>query len=126
MLSKEKNQDQKKMFSTLKDPLNQQYPLLKSSNKIDNQSFEDSFKTLYPKQKGRPSKYIHLIYGLLILKHLKNISYESVVEQWNINTYYQYFVRSNCFYSKIFLQFYRINPFHKTYWRIWNKTYPHS
>ncbi len=29
--------------------------------------------------------------GLLILKHLRNLSDESLVEQWSENTYYQYF-----------------------------------
>ena len=29
--------------------------------------------------------------GLLILKHLRNISDETVVEQWSENAYYQYF-----------------------------------
>ena len=29
--------------------------------------------------------------GLLILKHLRNFSDESVVEQWSENAYYQYF-----------------------------------
>lgn len=29
--------------------------------------------------------------GLLILKHLRNLSDESVVEQWSENAYYQYF-----------------------------------
>ena len=29
--------------------------------------------------------------GLLILKHLRNVSDESIVEQWSENVYYQYF-----------------------------------
>ena len=29
--------------------------------------------------------------SLLILKHLRNLSYESVVQQWAENSYYQYF-----------------------------------
>ena len=29
--------------------------------------------------------------GLLILKHLRNLSDESVVEQWSENAYFQYF-----------------------------------
>ncbi len=31
------------------------------------------------------------MYDLLILKHLRNLSDESVVEQWSENAYYQYF-----------------------------------
>ena len=29
--------------------------------------------------------------GLLMLKHIRNVSDESVVEQWSENMYYQYF-----------------------------------
>lgn len=29
--------------------------------------------------------------GLLIMKHVRNVSCESVVEQWQENIYYQYF-----------------------------------
>ncbi len=35
--------------------------------------------------------------GLLILKHLRNISDESVVVQWSENSYYQYFCGETVF-----------------------------
>lgn len=100
MLSKEKNRDQKFLFSTLEDLLDQHHPLFKLANKIDWQSLEDSFKVLYSKAKGRPSKSIRLMCGLLILKHLRNISDESVVEQWSENAYYQYFCGAVVFTPK--------------------------
>ena len=37
--------------------------------------------------------------GLLILKHLRNVSDESVVEQWSENLYYQYFCGQQEFVS---------------------------
>ena len=40
---------------------------------------------------GSVLKPIRLMCGLLILKHLRNLSDESVVEQWSENAYYQYF-----------------------------------
>lgn len=40
---------------------------------------------------GRPGKPIRLMCGMLILKHLRNLSDESLVEQWSENAYYQYF-----------------------------------
>ncbi|WP_219724979.1 transposase, partial [Fischerella thermalis] len=40
---------------------------------------------------GAPSKPIRLMVGLLILKHLYNLSDERVVEAWVENPYYQYF-----------------------------------
>lgn len=40
---------------------------------------------------GRRAKPIRLMCGLLILKHVRNLSDESVEEQWSENAYYQYF-----------------------------------
>ena len=59
--------------------------------------FEDSFSRLYCLDNGRPAKPIRLMVGLLILKHLRNISDESVVEQWSENNYYQYFCGEHVF-----------------------------
>ena len=46
---------------------------------------------MYCQDNGRPGKPIRLMCGLLILKHLRNLSDESLVEQWSENAYYQYF-----------------------------------
>ncbi|MBK8328624.1 MAG: transposase [Bacteroidetes bacterium] len=50
---------------------------------------------------GKPAKPIRLMVSLLILKQLRNLSDESIVEQWSENVYYQYFsgelyLRLNC------------------------------
>jgi hypothetical protein len=37
--------------------------------------------------------------GLLILKHLRNVSDEGIVEQWRENVYYQYFCGMEEFHS---------------------------
>lgn len=79
------------LFSDLADMLNQQHPLYKLANKINWQLFEDNFTPLYCMDNARPAKPIRLMCGLLILKHLRNVSDESVVEQWSENAYYQYF-----------------------------------
>lgn len=79
------------LFCSLADLLNQQHPLYKLSNKIHWSVFEESFTPLYCLDNGRPAKPIRLMCGLLILKHLRNISDESVVEQWSENAYFQYF-----------------------------------
>lgn len=71
--------------------LNQRHPIYILSNKVDWQLFDESFKELYCENNGRPAKPIRLMVGLLILKHLRNVSDESVVEQWSENVYYQYF-----------------------------------
>jgi len=61
------------------------------SNKVHWQLFENEFSPLYCEDNGRPAKSIRLMVGLLILKHIRNISDESIVEQWAENLYYQYF-----------------------------------
>lgn len=68
-----------------------QHPLYQLADKIDWQRFETSFSPLYCADNGRPAKPISLMCGLLILKHVRNLSDESVVEQWSENAYFQYF-----------------------------------
>ena len=79
------------LFSSLSDMLNQSHPLYRLADKIDWGKFERAFQPLYCQDNGRPGKPIHLMCGLLILKHLRNLSDESLVEQWSENAYYQYF-----------------------------------
>ena len=71
--------------------LNQKHPLFILADQIMWDVFEAEFSVLYCADNGRPAKPIRLMVGLLILKHLRNISDESVVEQWSENAYYQYF-----------------------------------
>lgn len=79
------------LFSSLADQLNQRHPLYLLSDKIDWNRFEESFSPLYSPDMGREAKPIRLMCGLLIQKHLRNLSDESVVEQWSENAYFQYF-----------------------------------
>ena len=79
------------LFSSLSDMLNQSHPFYKLAEKIDWAKFDTAFKPLYCPNNGRPAKPIRLMCGLLILKHLRNLSDESVVKQWSENAYYQYF-----------------------------------
>lgn len=82
---------QPSLFSSLADQLNPKHPLYQLADKIDWQRFEASFSPLYSADNGRPAKPIRLMCGLLILKHVRNLSDESVVKQWSENAYYQYF-----------------------------------
>ena len=79
------------MFSSLEDMLSHEHPLFQLSNKINWESFENAFSPLYCSTNGRPAHPIRLMCGLLILKHLRNVSDEMVVFQWSENAYYQYF-----------------------------------
>ena len=83
--------DQSSLFSSFEDQLNHNHPIYKLSHLIDWQIFEREFTPLYSSKPSRPAKPIRLMVGLLILKHVRNISDESVVEQWAENSYYQYF-----------------------------------
>ena len=80
-----KSHNASSLFSSLSDMLNQSHPLYKLAK------FDKAFLPLYCPNNGRPGKPIRLMCGLLILKYLRNLSDESVVEQWSENAYYQYF-----------------------------------
>ena len=79
------------LFSSLEDMLNHNHPLYKLANKVNWRRFEEAFSPLYCRTNGRPAHPIRLMCGLLILKHLRNVSDGSVVLQWSENAYYQYF-----------------------------------
>jgi transposase, IS5 family len=79
------------LFTGLADQLNQKHPLYQLSHKIDWSVFENAFKIYYSETMGKPSKPIRLMVSLLILKYVRNLSDENLVEQWSENIYYQYF-----------------------------------
>jgi len=99
MISKVKPIIQKSFSFSLTDTLDHRHPLFILAHKIAWSVFEDEFTKLYCSDNGRPAKPIRLMVGLLILKHLRNISDESVVEQWSENVYYQYFCGMEMFDS---------------------------
>lgn len=90
MLSKNRSTSQLGFYSTFEEQLSHAHPLYILANKIKWEIFEEAFAKLYSDE-GRPAKPIRLMVSLLILKHIRNISDESVVEQWAENCYYQYF-----------------------------------
>lgn len=100
MLPKVKPTNQLGFYSTLEEQLNHQHPLYKLSNHINWIVFDEAFKKHYSPSQGRPGKSIRLMVSLLILKQLRNLSDESVVEQWSENAYYQYFSGEPLFSSK--------------------------
>jgi len=82
---------QSTLFSRLEEQLDRKHPLYILSDKVRWDVFETEFSRHYHAKKDRPCKSIRLMVGLLILKHLRNLSDESVVLQWTENAYYQYF-----------------------------------
>ena len=91
MISKIKYSAQKSISFGFSDSLNTNHPLYILTHKIAWDTFDTNFSKHYCQDNGRPAKPIRLMVGLLILKHLRNLSDESVVEQWSENVYYQYF-----------------------------------
>ena len=71
--------------------LDSKHQLFKLANMVDWSLFENSFAPLFCRDNGRPPKPIRLMVGLLMLKHLRNVSDEQVVAQFTENAYYQYF-----------------------------------
>lgn len=89
MHPKQALQSQLSFYSTFEEQLSHRHPLYILANRVDWAIFETSFAGLYSDE-GRPAKPIRLMVSLLILKHVRNLSDESVVEQWFENIYYQY------------------------------------
>ena len=91
MYKKPARTNQQSVFFTLEDQLNAKHSPYILANMINWEMFEDRFKVLYSQDNGCPCVPIRRMAGLLILKHLRNMSDESVVGQWQENVYYQYF-----------------------------------
>jgi transposase, IS5 family len=90
MLTKPASPSQLSFYSTFEEQLSHSHPLYILANQIQWSIFEEAFAKLYSEE-GRPAKPIRLMVSLLMLKHVRNLSDESVVEQWFENIYYQYF-----------------------------------
>lgn len=90
MLRKSNTRSQLGFYSTFEEQLSHTHPLYILANNIQWQLFEESFRKHYSETMGAPAKPIRLMVALQILKHVRNLSDESVVEQWSENAYYQY------------------------------------
>jgi IS5 family transposase len=101
MLSPTEVHEQMSFNSTFEEQLNHKHPLYVLAKKIDGQVFEEAFSKYYRKDFRRPAKPIRLMVSLLILKHVRNLSDESVVEQWSENAYYQYFSGKGSFIAAV-------------------------
>lgn len=100
MLAKQKNTAQMGFYSTFEEQLNHSHPLYTLSAVIRWKVFEEAFSKHYSLTHGKPAKPIRLMVSLLILKQLRNLSDESVVEQWAENSYYQFCSGEDHFCSK--------------------------
>lgn len=94
MLSKLSPKTQLGFYSTFEEQLSHSHPLYVLANKINWKIFEEAFSKLYSDE-GRPAKPIRLMVSLLMLKHIRNLSDESVAEQWFENIYYHISAEKN-------------------------------
>ena len=101
MLAKPKSTSQLGFYATFEDQLNRSHPLYQLADKIHWSVFDQAFAKHYSLTHGKPAKPISLMVSLLILKQLRNLSDESVVEHWSENSYYQYFSGEQSFCSKL-------------------------
>ena len=99
MITKPKNAAQLGFYSTFEEQLNRRHPLYILAKQVRWQDFEDAFAKHYSLTMGATAKPIRLMVSLLILKQVRNLSDETVVEQWSENSYYQYFSGQDCFCS---------------------------
>jgi transposase, IS5 family len=81
----------------LKEQLNLEHPLVKLSQAIDWNAFEQEFGKQLSREGGRPTLATRLMVGLHYLKALYDESDESVVAKWVENPYWQYFCAEETF-----------------------------
>jgi len=91
-----KNTQPNLFHNQLRDMLDSNDPLIALADTINWEQFDESFEKYYS-DNGRPAKPIRLMVGILILKQLKDLSDEEMIEQWKQNPYYQYFCGFNEF-----------------------------
>ncbi len=101
MLNTKKHSPQIGLFHGLADQLDQKHPLYQLAHALDWNVFENAFKEHYSEKMGAPAKPIRLMVSLLILKYVRNLSDENLVEQWAENCYYQYLSGEQHFQSNI-------------------------
>ena len=100
MVGKQDKTPQINFFDTpLKRFINLEHELCILSGQIDWGSIEKELSGYYSKM-GRPSIPLRKITGLLLLKHIYNLSDEAVVDRWIENPYWQYFCGETFFQTE--------------------------
>jgi IS5 family transposase len=85
------------LMATLSDQLDHTNGLYRLAQTINWTYFDNEFSKHYSSDFGRPALPIRLMVSLLILKNIRNLSDESVVEQWSENCYFQFFSGATIF-----------------------------
>lgn len=80
----------------LTDMIDEKHELIRPGQAIDWQFVEERIGTRYA-HKGRPGANIRLMLGLHILKHMRDLCDEAVLEAWLENPYFQAFTGEQFF-----------------------------
>lgn len=100
MVGKQDEAPQLSIFDTpLERFINLEHELCILSKQIDWDSIEKEFSVYYS-ETGRPSVPIRRMVGLLLLKHIYNLSDEAMVDRWIENPYWQYFSGEKVFQTQ--------------------------
>ncbi len=100
MVGKQDNTPQLSIFDTpLEKFINLKHELCVLSKHIDWDNIESDFSVYYS-DFGRPSVPIRSVIGLLLLKHIYNLSNEAIIDRWIENPYWQYFSGEKVFQTE--------------------------
>ncbi|MCW3808123.1 IS5 family transposase [Plebeiibacterium marinum] len=100
MVGKQDNTPQLSIFDTpLEKFINLEHELCVLSRQIDWDKVEADFSVYYS-DFGRPSLPIRKVVGLLLLKHIYNLSDEAIIDRWIENPYWQYFSGEKVFQTE--------------------------
>ena len=100
MVGKQDKTPQLSIFDTpLERFINLEHELCILSTRIDWDSIEKEFSVYYS-EIGRPSVPIRRMTGLLLLKHIYNLSDEAIVDRWIENPYWQFFSGEKVFQTQ--------------------------
>jgi IS5 family transposase len=100
MVGKQDKTPQLSIFDTpLERFINLEHELCVLSSQIDWDSIDKEFSVYFSKI-GRPSVPIRRMVGLLLLKHIYNLSDEAIVDRWIENPYWQFFSGEKVFQTQ--------------------------
>ena len=97
-MSRPRDERQKDLYQPALDQIiNMGHPVVKLAGEIDWSFLDRRFDAVCRPGRGQPPLPTRLVAGLLILKHMHNLSDEALCARWVENPYYQYFCGEQVF-----------------------------
>lgn len=101
-MSRPREERQRDLFRpALEAIIDLKHPLVRLGERIDWGFVERQLGGVYKPGSGQPPLPIRLMAGLLILKHMHNLSDEALCARWLENPYFQYFCGEQAFRHKL-------------------------